>query len=243
MGTSNVSLVAAFVGGLASFASPCVLPLVPAYLAIIGGLGSALPASASSSTSHRRVGALTRDTLLFVVGFGVVFVTLGLSASTLGRALIHQQGTLTRLSGVLIEIMALFLVGTVVLRTPSLYREWRPHPHLARLGPFAAPVAGAAFAFGWTPCVGPILASVLALSTQQGHLASASVLLATYSLGLGTPFVITALFLERLTAPLTWLKRHGTGVTIISASVLGVLGLLLTLDRLAWITSLAQRFT
>ncbi len=243
MGASNVSLVAAFVGGVASFASPCVLPLVPAYLAIIGGLGVSHPSPASNAPPGRRPGALTRDTMLFVIGFGSVFVILGLSASTIGRAVIREQGTLTRLSGVVIVLMAIFLVGTVVLRAPSLYREWRPHPQLAKLGPFAAPVAGAAFAFGWTPCVGPILASVLALSTQQGHLTSAAVLLVVYSFGLGVPFIVAAVFLDRVTKPLAWLKRHGAGVTIASAVVLAALGVLLVLDRLAWITTLAQRLT
>ncbi len=232
---SDVSLVAAFAGGVASFASPCVLPLVPAYLAIIGGT--------SGTDCQRGVGAMVRDTGLFIAGFGVVFVVLGLSASALGRAVIRQQGVLTRLSGVVIVAMALFLLATVVLESPALVREWRPHPLVARLGPFAAPVAGAAFAFGWTPCVGPILASILALSTQQGHAGSAALSLVAYTLGLGAPFLAVALFLERLRAPMNWLKRHGRGVTLASAGLLGVLGLLLVVDRLAWITTLAQRLT
>ena len=238
MGVTGVSLLTAFAGGVASFASPCVLPLVPAYLAIVGGLDVAV---VGDGGAHRRpVGRLTRDTLLFVAGFGAVFVALGLSASALGRAVIHQQALLTRLAGVTIEAMALFLVGTVVLRSPSLYREWRPHPQLARLGPFAAPVAGAAFAFGWTPCVGPILASVLALAAEQGHTGSAAILLSVFSLGLGAPFVAVAIFFEQLRGPMAWLKRHGNVVTVVSAAVLGVLGELLVLDRLAWITTLAQ---
>ena len=243
MSVTGISIFAAFAGGLASFASPCVLPLVPAYLAIVGGLDVTLPVSSGETavaTRRRHVGTLTRDTLLFILGFGVVFVILGLSASAVGRAVIHQQALLTRLSGVLIEAMALFLAGTVVLRTPSMYREWRPHPQLARLGPFAAPIAGAAFAFGWTPCVGPILASVLALSTQQGHTGSAVLLLSIYSIGLGAPFLAVAIFFDRLQRPMAWLKRHGSGVTIVSAVVLGVLGILLVLDRLAWVTTVAQ---
>ncbi len=242
MSVTTVSLVAAFAGGVASFASPCVLPLVPAYLAIIGGL-DARPVSANgpvAAVTGRRFGALARDTVLFVLGFGFVFVVLGLSASAVGRAVIHQQAVLTRVSGIVIVAMALFLAGTVLLTTPSLYREWRAHPQLARLGPFAAPLAGAAFAFGWTPCVGPILASVLALSTQQGHTAAAIVLLSVYSLGLGAPFIAVALFVERLQRPMGWLKRHGTGVTLVSAFALAALGFLLILDRLAWITTLAQ---
>jgi len=265
MGASGVSLVAAFAGGVASFSSPCVLPLVPAYLSIVGGLdvtrraegsrdvgtvsppGSALPGDALAAAMSRRagsaraLGAVTRDTALFVAGFGSVFVLLGLSASALGRAVVHQQGTLTRVSGVVVVAMALFLLGTLVVQRPGLYREWRIHPRLARLGPFAAPVAGAAFAFGWTPCVGPILASVLALSAQQGHVASGALLLAVYSLGLGAPFLAVAVLFDRLAAPLAWLRRHGTAVTATSAVVLGAMGVLLVLDRLAWVTTLVQR--
>jgi cytochrome c-type biogenesis protein len=265
MGISDVSLVTAFAGGVASFSSPCVLPLVPAYLSIVGGLdvtrradgsqedGSvpspegSLPRSTTVAIMGRRagraraLGAVTRDTALFVVGFGSVFVLLGLSASALGRAVVHQQGMLTRVSGVVVVAMALFLLGTLMVQRPGLYREWRIHPRLARLGPFTAPVAGAAFAFGWTPCVGPILASVLALSAQQGHVPSGAVLLAVYSLGLGAPFLAVAVLFDRLAAPLAWLRRHGTAVTATSAAVLGAMGVLLVLDRLAWVTTLVQR--
>lgn len=188
-----------------------------------------------------RLGAVTRDTALFVAGFGTVFVLLGLSASAVGRAVVHSQATLTRISGVVVVAMALFLLGTLFLQTPGLYREFRIHPRLARLGPFAAPPAGAAFAFGWTPCVGPILASVLALSAQQGHVGFAALLLAVYSLGLGVPFLAVAVFFDRLSAPLAWLRRHGTAVTATSATELGALGFLLVVDRLALVTTLVQR--
>lgn len=267
MTVSGVNVVVAFGGGVASFASPCVLPLVPAYLSVIAGLdiarrrdpGPALArvgvsasersvperqaAGEPESASERRLGAVTRDAALFVGGFGVVFVLLGLSASALGRAVIHHQGTLTRVSGVVVVAMSLFLAGSVFLRTPAIYGEWRPHPRLARFGPVAAPVAGAAFAFGWTPCVGPVLASVLALSSDQGRLTDGALLLAVYSLGLGVPFLAVAVFFDRLRGPMAWLRRHGTYVTLASAAALGVLGVLLVVDRLAWVTSELQSIT
>jgi cytochrome c-type biogenesis protein len=275
MNLEGVGLAAAFGAGVASFASPCVLPLVPAYLSIIGGLevtrlaptlgannaatgGTATPersdriaqpveatATVAPVQSGRRTGvmALTLDTAMFIAGFGAVFVTLGLSASALGRAVIHEQTLLTRISGVLVVAMALFLLGTMLLSRPGLYREWRVHPRLARFGRLAAPVAGAAFAFGWTPCVGPILGSVLALSADQGHLLDGAILLAVYTLGLGLPFLTVALFFDRVRPALAWLRRNSNTVTATSAIVLGVMGILLVLDRLAWLTTAFQRVT
>jgi cytochrome c-type biogenesis protein len=122
-----------------------------------------------------------------------------------------------------------------------LYGEWKLHPRLARLGPFAAPIAGAAFAFGWTPCVGPILASVLALSADQGHVAQGAFLLAVYSLGLGVPFLAVAIFFDRVRAPLAWLRRHSATVTAVSATLLLLMGVLLVLDRLSWLTTQFER--
>ncbi len=231
----GVSLIAAFVAGVASFASPCVLPLVPAYLSLVAGFDVTV-----GDREHRRF-RLLADTLLFVAGFGAVFVVLGLSTSALGHAVLHQHLLLTRIAGVLVASMAVFLVLTLLAPTPGLLREFRTHPLISRFGPFAAPVAGAAFAFGWTPCVGPILASILAVAAQQGHTGDAAVLLVTYTAGLGLPFVVVAFALERVRGPLNWLKRHGTAVTLVSAAGLFGLGLLLILDRLAWIVSLAQR--
>ncbi|MGC8628228.1 MAG: cytochrome c biogenesis CcdA family protein [Acidimicrobiales bacterium] len=236
MAATGVSVVAAFAGGVASFSSPCVLPLVPAYLSIIAGLDVT-----RRSTSQRPLWAITRDTALFVAGFGTVFVLLGLSASALGRAVVHHQGTLIRVSGVLVVAMAIFLFASLFVQAPALYREWRLHPRVARLGPFAAPLAGAAFAFGWTPCVGPILASVLALSADQSHLAQGALLLAIYSLGLGAPFLAVAMFFDRARAPLAWLRRRGNIVTVVSATLLACMGVLLITDRLASITTFFER--
>ena len=228
---------------MASFSSPCVLPLVPAYLSVVGGLDITrrLDVDQGSTAGMRGGWTVTRDTALFVSGFGAVFVVLGLSASTLGRTVIHNQATLTRVSGVVVVVMALFLAGTLLFRNPNYYREWRLHPRLARLGPFAAPVAGGAFAFGWTPCVGPVLGSVLALSASQGHIAGGALLLAVYSLGLGVPFLVVSLFFDRLEGPLAWIRNHGTAVTAWSAAGLALLGVLLILDRLAWVTTQFQR--
>lgn len=233
---SDVSFAAAFAGGVISFLSPCVLPLVPAYLSIITGLDVA----EIQAGSRRRLARVARDTGLFILGFGTVFVLLGMSATAVGSVLFRNQALLTRVSGLVVVAMALFLAGSVVLKAPWLYRELRLHPSASRLGPFTAPVLGAAFGFGWTPCIGPVLGSVLALAAADGDPARGGLLLAVYSAGLGVPFLATGLAFARMTAAFTVVKRHFTGLTLGSAAVLAFFGVLLTFNRLTWVTSRLQ---
>jgi cytochrome c-type biogenesis protein len=233
----SVSYVAAFGAGVISFLSPCVLPIVPAYLSLITGLDVA----EIEAGGRHQAGRIARDTGLFVGGFSVVFVLLGLSATTIGRALFHHQGTITRVSGVLVVTMALFLIGSLSLRAPWLYQERRFHPQLSRFGPLTAPIAGAAFGFGWTPCIGPVLGSVLAVAATQGRVSRGVALLAAYSLGLGVPFLLTGLAFGRLVGAFSFVKRHFTGITLASATMLAGFGVLLIFDRLVWVTTQLQR--
>jgi len=233
---TDVGYIAAFGGGLVSFASPCVLPLVPGYLSMVTGLDVA----ELRAGERRHVGRIVRDTGLFIVGFSTVFVVLGLGASAFGGALFDNKVLLTRVSGLVVVAMALFLVGSLVLRAPWLYRELRFHPSPSRLGPFAAPLIGVAFGFGWTPCIGPVYASVLAVAGQSGRAARGATLLALYSLGLGAPFLVTGLALERLGGAMAWVKRHTTAITSVSAAMLGGFGVLLAMNRLSWVTSQTQ---
>ena len=233
---TDVGYIAAFGGGLVSFASPCVLPLVPGYLSMVTGLDVA----ELRAGERRHVGRIVRDTGLFIVGFSTVFVVLGLGASAFGGALFDNKVLLTRVSGLVVVAMALFLVGSLVLRAPWLYRELRFHPSPSRLGPFAAPLIGVAFGFGWTPCIGPVYASVLAVAGQSGRAARGATLLALYSLGLGAPFLVTGLALERLGGAMAWVKRHTTAITSVSAAMLGCFGVLLAMNRLSWVTSQTQ---
>jgi len=234
--TSNVTYLAAFGGGVVSFLSPCVLPIVPAYLSVITGLDVA----ELQYGNRHHLGRITRDTALFVLGFSAVFVLLGLSATQVGRALSRNQVLLTRISGGLIVVMAAFLAGSVFLRLPWLYGEKRFHLSASRLGPLAAPVAGAAFGFGWTPCIGPILASVLAVAGASGGAARGAMLLGAYSLGLGVPFLATGLAFGRLAGTFRWVKRHFTLITLTAAAALGFFGVLLVLNRLTWVTTELQ---
>ena len=230
MSAAGVGYLAAFGGGLASFASPCVLPLVPAYLSVVTGL----EISEIERGPRRRLWRIARDTGLFIAGFAVVFIMLGLTATALGQALI------TRISGLVVLAFALFIVGSLVLTSPLLYQERRFRPRLSRYGPLAAPVAGMAFGFGWAPCIGPVLGSVLAIAATQARAVQGAVLLAAYSLGLGVPFLATGLAFGRMAGAFRWVKRHYAAITIASACALGFLGGLLTLNRLTWVTSQLQ---
>lgn len=232
----GVSLLAAFAGGLVSFLSPCVLPIVPAYLSIITGLDVAELAGGS----RRHLARVTRDTVLFIAGFSAVFVALGLSATSLGRVLFTNQLVLIRLSGLAVVAMGLFLAGSLVLQAPWLYQERRFHPSPSRWGPLAAPVAGAAFGFGWTPCIGPVLGSVLTVAGAQRQVGQGLSLLVAYSLGLGVPFLATGLAAGRLAGAFGWVRRHFAAITLVSAAAMVGFGVLLTFDRLTWVTSQIQ---
>jgi cytochrome c-type biogenesis protein len=232
----EITVAAAFAGGLVSFASPCVLPLVPAYLSVVTGLNSSTLQEGGRSRL-RRVLATAGG---FVLGFTVVFVLLGLSVTAAGQALASNRLMLTRISGLVVLAMALFLGASLILRSPWLYQEKRWHPKLDRFGPLAAPVAGVAFGFGWTPCIGPVLTSVLALAASTGQAGHGALLLLAYSAGLAVPFLAAALALDRMSGGFGFVKRHFTALTATSAAVLGVFGILLALNRMQLVTTAVQ---
>jgi len=229
--------LAAVGGGVVSFLSPCVLPLLPGYLSVITGLDIATLEGDTSAHTRRIVGT----TVLFVIGFGTVFVLLGLTASGIGQPLRDHQQTLTRISGAFMLAMALFLLGSMWLRAPRRYQEKRFHPDLHRYGVAMPLVAGAAFGFGWSPCLGPILGSILGIAATQRRVWAGGTLLAAYAFGLGLPFLIAGLALDRLTGMLGWVKRHFPVIVVGSALVLGAFGVLLMFDELSRLTGDLQR--
>lgn len=235
---AGVSYVVAFGGGVASFVSPCVLPVVPGYLSMITGLDL----TSSETSGSPQLWRIARDTALFICGFGVVFVLLGLVTTAAGDALFRNKHLLTEISGVVVLVMAAFLAGSLLLRLPWLYREARWHPRLSRLGPFAAPIAGVAFGFGWTPCITPVLSAVLATAASGRSEGSATLLLAAYTLGLGVPFLAVGCAFGQLAGALRFVRRHAVQVTLGSALVLAGFGVLLLLDRLTWLSSEFQSF-
>jgi cytochrome c-type biogenesis protein len=230
---SNLYVLTAFGGGIISFLSPCVLPIVPAYLSLMTGL----TVGELEDPRPKLMGRIALDTAMFVLGFTVVFVLLGLVTTAVGDAVIENQSTLTRISGGLVLLMAIYLAGSQLLTTPRLYQEFRFHPHLERFGPAAAPVAGAAFGLGWTPCIGAILGSVLSFAAEGQDLFRATILLVAYSLGLGVSFLVVGLAFGRLTVPLAWVRRNSRAITLASAAILAVFGIILLTDRLPELTA------
>lgn len=223
---SPVGFVVAFGAGIVSFLSPCVLPLVPSYLSMMSGVGTAELATATRPDQGR----LLRSTLLFVAGFTLVFAALEASASGLGGVLQTHQRVLDEVAGVLVILAGLVFAG--VLRPLWLTQERRIHVLPSRLGSWAAPVMGMAFAFGYTPCIGPALASVLALAADGNTLGRGEAMLVAYSLGLGVPFVVAGVAFARLAGVFAFVRRHTQLINLISGLLLAALGVLLLTNNL-----------
>jgi len=215
-----------------------VLPLVPGYLLMVTGLDISVLEEGAATNTKRVLGT----TALFIAGFGTVFVLLGLTASSIGQPLRDHQELLTRISGTIMLAMALFLLGSLFLRAPWLYQEKRFHPDLGRYGVAMPVVAGAAFGFGWSPCIGPILGSILGIAASQQRVWAGGTLLAAYSIGLGLPFLVTGLAFDRVSGAIGWVKRHYPAIVGGSALVLAVFGVLLMFDQLSRLTIDLQRY-
>ena len=199
----NVSVPAALLAGVVSFLSPCVLPLVPPYLVYLTGATIEHVESEEPASASRR--AIMLSALLFVLGFSTVFVLLGASASFLGGLIRAWSEQLSILAGIVIIIMGLHFLG--LTRIGLLMREGRlpiPKP----VGLWGAYVMGLAFAFGWTPCIGPILAAILSIAAAESTVARGAGLLAVYSGGLGIPFLVAALMVEQFSSLFARMKRH-----------------------------------
>jgi cytochrome c-type biogenesis protein len=223
---SPVGFVVAFGAGIISFLSPCVLPLVPAYLSMMSGVSSAELATVARPDPRR----MLRATLLFVAGFTVVFAALEATASGLGQALRSHEHLLNQIAGVVIIVGGLMFAG--LLRPAWLMRERRWHVAPSRLGEWAAPIMGMAFAFGWTPCIGPVLAAVLSLASDTHTLGRGEAMLVAYSLGLGVPFVVAGLAFGRLTGVFSFARAHLRAINVVSGLLLAGLGVLLLTDNL-----------
>jgi cytochrome c-type biogenesis protein len=229
----DIGLSIALLAGFLSFASPCVLPIVPGYLTFITGM-SFEELTGQRQRSHLVISALIKS-LPFVLGFSLVFIALGASASAAGALLRAHLGLMKSVAGVGIVILGLHLAG--VLPIPALLREQRLSGEPAAPGVGRAFIAGILFAFGWTPCVGPILAGILALAATAETLNRGVLLLAAYSLGLGIPFILSAAFLNAFLSLFKGVKGYLRQVEVASGLLLVIVGTLIFTDKLAWISS------
>lgn len=206
----------AFLAGVIAVSSPCCVPLIPGYLSYISGVTD------GTRQDRRRV---LGTASLFVLGFAVVFTALGAGASLLGSILLGSRPALLKVSGIFVIVMGLIMLG--VVRIPILYRERRLDMRRVRSGPAGAFPLGMAFAFGWTPCIGPVLAAVLTTAAATQTAAKGAGLLAIYSLGMGVPFMLMALGFSRAGRNLSWLKRHALKLERAGGGLLIAMGVLI----------------
>jgi cytochrome c-type biogenesis protein len=236
METPTIGVLIAFSAGLLSFLSPCVLPLIPSYVTFITGLSL-------DDVQNARRSALVHG-LLFVLGFTLIFLAMGAGATMLGQALLRHRDWISRIGGVIIIIFGLYLLG--VLNIGFMSRERRFHVANKPVGYFGTVVVGVAFGAGWTPCLGPILGSILVYTSSQADLAKGMWLLLAYSLGLAVPFLLSAVAIERFSAFFQRMRRQMVWVSRISGIVLIGIGVLLVTNYFtvlaAWLTKLTPEF-
>ena len=217
----------ALLAGVVSFTSPCCLPLMPGYVSFIGGVASEDQNTGGIATRKRT----TLAALLFIGGFSLTFTLMGAGASALAGTILRNREVLTKVAGAFVIAMGLVTIG--VLRAPFLMREGRPLLGHARAGLGGAMPLGIAFALGWTPCIGPVLAAILAAAATSRGVGRGAALLFVYSLGLGIPFLLLGLGYASGRRVFAWLRRHGRAVEIVGGSVLLLMGVLMITG--AWV--------
>ena len=235
---NQVSVFAAFSAGLLSFVSPCVLPLVPSYLSYITGLSVEELADVGERERFRT--AILLNALLFVCGFSTVFIAFGASASVIGQLLYEYQELIRKIGGVLIVVFGLYLLGFLKMSffmTERRLMQFEKRP-VGYIGSF---LIGTAFAAGWTPCVGPILGAILAFASTTESTKDGVLLLASYSAGLGLPFLITAFGVDSFLVYFKKMRAYLGGVSVVSGGMLVVVGVMIYADSLAFFTSFLER--
>lgn len=229
---SLATLGLALAAGAASFLSPCVLPLLPGYLSFVSGV--------SVGELEARNGRVLLGTLAFIAGFSLMFTLMGAGAAFLGGAVLQNRRALQIVGGLLLIVFGVAITG--VFRLGFLERERRALPFRAPQGLLGAFGTGFAFAVGWTPCVGPILASILTVAASGRDPGTGAVLLLTYSFGLGVPFLLSGLFFTRAMGAFGWVKRHFMAVRVASGLLLVAYGLLMVSGRFTWLSSQLARY-
>jgi cytochrome c-type biogenesis protein len=234
----EISLVAAFLAGVVSFISPCVLPLVPSYVTFITGV------SFDELTAEKQTARVRRLTILhslaFILGFSLVFIALGATATATGQFLREHQDTLRRVGGVLIILFGIYLTG--ILPIPALSRERKFQLTQKPLGYLGSVLVGITFAAGWTPCIGPILASILLYASTTKTVGTGVLLLTVYSLGLGLPFFLASLGLNSFLAASSRIRRSLRTIEIVSGVILIAFGIALVTNVFTYFVSFLSRF-
>ncbi|HET7274439.1 MAG TPA: cytochrome c biogenesis protein CcdA [Longimicrobiaceae bacterium] len=233
-------LMVAFLAGLLSFLSPCVLPLIPSYMTFITGMSlDELTVDKGDHGRARR--AVLIHGVLFVLGFTLVFITLGASATFLGSLFAYASRWVERIGGILLILFGLYLLGA--LRIPGAAREWRVHLSDKPLGYLGTIAVGVTFGAGWTPCIGPVLGGILTLAATRGSVGDGVALLAVYSAGLAIPFLLAAVLLERFLGSVRRIGPWLPWINRISGALLLILGILLLTGSFTTLTSMLSRWT
>ena len=223
--------IAAFLAGLVSFLSPCVLPLVPGYVSLISGVGVEQLKTQESQLLRK----VMLNSIAFILGFSVVFIALGAVATEVSQVLSRYRSTLAQVAGVVIILFGLHLTG--VFKIKALYTDARLHSVKGGSTAWGAFVIGFAFAFGWTPCVGPVLTVILTFAAAQDSITKGVALLAIYSMGLAVPFLLTALGVERFLKFYSRFRAHMHAIEVASGALLVALGVLLVIGRFTIISN------
>ena len=234
----SVSLLAAFAAGFLSFVSPCVLPLIPGYISFISGASMDEMRGGTAPVTSRAQIFLT--SLAFVIGFSIVFVALGASATAVGKFMFARLPLLSKIAGVILIIFGLHTMG--VFRLAFLDAEKRVHTQRKPAGPLGAMLVGVAFAFGWTPCIGPILGGILAIAGSKNSVWEGVTLLAVYSAGLGIPFLITSLAINKFFAATKRIRKYYHAIELASGGLIVVIGVLILTGQLTIITRYLQPY-
>ncbi len=221
------AILVSLVAGIISFLSPCVLPIVPPYLAYMAGT--------NTNPGQARRGAVVTAALFFVLGLSTVFLFLGFTASLIGGLFLQYQREFSIVAGVMIFLFGLHFLG--VLRIPLLYREARFDAGDRSGSIFGAYVLGLAFAFGWTPCIGPILGAIMTLAAQEGSVGRGVLLMGIYAAGLGLPFLLAALFLDRFMAGLARFRQHMGKVEKAMGAMLVIVGVMMGFGVFTWMSN------
>ena len=222
MGGIDITYAGAFGAGLLSFLSPCVLPLVPPYLCFLGGV--TLEQVTGDRTDQQVMRRVFVAAVAFVIGFSTVFVAFGATASAVGQLIADYMGVLSKIAGAVIIILGLHFIG--LFKMALLYREARFHTENRPAGLIGAYIIGLAFAFGWTPCVGPVLAAILFVAGSENSVSQGASLLAVYSAGLGIPFLAAALLVNPFMAFMSRAKRHMQNVERVLGGLLVITGIM-----------------